>query len=109
MLQPIYQGDTFFLPVTMTSPSGAPIDLTGSTIQFSFGKSKNIVTEVSNGVTVTRNDTQGQITVTINAATMMNNFPIGMYGAWLRIIYPNGTVATELSLTKTINGGMPRA
>jgi hypothetical protein len=107
MLQPIYQGDTFALPVTIASPTGAPIDLTGAVIEFCFGTSGNYVTEISIGVTITRDDAQGQITITINAETMKAKYPKGRYGVWLKIVYPNGTTETEFSLTQTINGGMP--
>jgi len=108
MLSAIYQGDTFILPIILTSPTDAPIDLTGATIEFSFGKAGNYVTEVSHGVTIARDETQGKITITIDAETMGTKYPEGRYSVWLRITYPDGTTETEFGLTQAINGGMPR-
>lgn len=107
MLSAIYQGDTFTMPVTIASPTGAPIDLTSATIEFCFGTTGNYVTEISVGVTITRDDTQGQITITINTETMKAKYPKGRYSVWLRIVYPNGTTETEFGLTQTIIGGKP--
>ena len=108
MLSAIYQGDTFTLPIILTSPTDAPIDLTGSEIEFSFGKAGNYVTDVSHGVTIVREDTQGKITITIDAETMSAKYPEGRYSVWLKITYPGGRVETEFGLTQAINGGMPR-
>jgi lipopolysaccharide export system protein LptA len=107
MLSPIYEGDTFVMPVTIASPSGVPIDLTGSTIDFCFGTSGNYVTEMSDGVSVIRDDTQGKVEIEINADTMEAKYPKGRYSVWVKITYTNGRRDTEISLTQTINGGMP--
>jgi hypothetical protein len=61
-----YQKDTFIVPVKIEDSDGSPVDLTGAQIYFALGA----YTHATSGVTITRDDTAGELTVTVHYSLM---------------------------------------
>jgi hypothetical protein len=66
-----FHGNSFVLPVALTTSQGVVIPLTGALIQFQLGG----ITELSDGYTITRNDLAGTFVIIVSAtrmATLLN-------------------------------------
>ena len=69
-----YHGNSLVLPVALTTPqvseSGAityvPLSIAGAAIRFKLGE----ITELSDGYSITRNDSAGNFTIIISATLM---------------------------------------
>lgn len=103
----VYQGDTFSFPIFITDANRVPVNLTGVTVEFSLGVTGNVITEVSEGVTVTVDGPNGKISIAVTDTTM-GEFPVGSYWVWTRVTYPDGTKETEFNLSLTVMRGMLR-
>jgi hypothetical protein len=66
-----HHGNSFVLPVALTTSQGVVIPLTGALIQFQLGG----ITELSDGCTIARNDLAGTFVIIVSAtrmATLLN-------------------------------------
>jgi len=96
----IYRGDTLQIPMTATSPSGTPIDFTGSTVEFELNFPTPI-TQSTSGVVI---DTSvlGSINVTVDKSLTL--VPPTVYKCSLSVIFADGTRKTYYSLNMVVEG-----
>ena len=89
----VIRGDTFSKSVTMRAKSsGAPRDLTGSTVS---GKVKSGTFEISLTCSLT-SPTAGQFTFGLSSAQTLT-LPIGVNSIEVQITYPDTTVSTLIT------------
>ena len=91
-----FRGDTFILPVGITNPDIAPVNLTGAVIKFTLAANPNI-SEATTGVTITRDDPNGKFTITI-PASVMNALTAKKYLMDVEITYTDGRKDTLFAL-----------
>lgn len=80
-----YQKDTFVVPVKLENNDGSPVDLTGAQIYFALAE----YTHATTGVSITRTDSEGELTVTVHYSLMDDLIPGKNYRFGIVIEWPS--------------------
>lgn len=80
-----YHGDTFILPVALTTSAGVAVSLVDATINFTMGT----ITQSSSGYSISRSDAAGTFIITLSD-TLMATLTDDRYTFEVEVIYSSG-------------------
>jgi hypothetical protein len=94
-----YRGDTIRLPVTIKTPAGVAVNLTGATIRFTLAT----ITQATAGVVVSRTDADGAFTILI-PYSVAGGLTAGQYFLDVEVTYADSTRDTLFMIELTLDG-----
>lgn len=105
-----YHGATFRLPIYLKDNENEPSDITGCILTFLLKTDSDDLTEDSDGVTLTRDDENGNLVIVVDAETMAEfTSPISAYMFDVWITWTTGLehplVVGKLRIKETAHAG----